>query len=155
MGKCPYCKQQCYVPSPRDEIEEIPLAPIDHDQQRKEEQLAWEDAKLRERLLEETEVPGERPAASGADGPEIPRELGDESSELTVEEMIQLYILHMVRGRLGEAESVARRIAARGPKVLDVIDDAATVDLVHPELADVPTNVIAGFFRRLRKHVSQ
>ena len=37
-GKCPYCKESVYVPMPADEVEEIGLAPVDEEAERRAEE---------------------------------------------------------------------------------------------------------------------
>ena len=51
MGRCPYCKQQCYVPLPPDQVEEIPLAPEDPEEDRRREQLRRETMRMDRELL--------------------------------------------------------------------------------------------------------
>ena len=41
-GKCPFCGSMVYIPTPPDEGEEIGLAPIDPDEERRAEELRKE-----------------------------------------------------------------------------------------------------------------
>ena len=52
-GKCPHCKNSVYVPTPPDELEEIPLAPLDADEKQQRHKIEEEDRSLTDALLRE------------------------------------------------------------------------------------------------------
>ena len=55
-GKCPGCKNKVYVPSKEPE-DELKLAPLDSDDERKQKELLAETVRLRQDILSETEAP--------------------------------------------------------------------------------------------------
>jgi phage FluMu protein Com len=57
-GKCPGCKNKVYVPSKEAE-DELKLAPLDTEDERKQRALYAETVRLRQEILNETEVPEE------------------------------------------------------------------------------------------------
>jgi len=154
-GKCPYCRQRCYVPLPKDQVEEIPLAPIDPDEERRRKQLAAELAKAQSRLLDDKEAPLETSEPLESTEAALPFNEDTAADQLSVEDLVQQYMIHMVRGELTAAEELAKNIQSRGPSALETIDNIAMGQIVHPELISVPPNVISGFFRQLRKQISQ
>lgn len=137
-GKCPFCDQRCYIPLPSDQIEDINLAPEDPAEERRKQRLRQEALDVHSELL----------AEQGDSAPPPPP-----ADRATLEEMIRQYFLHMVRGELPAAEKLADAIAKQGETAVDVIDDLAMRGITHPDLEAVPSNVIAGFFRQLRKSI--
>src|SRR5262245_53414584 len=65
-GKCPHCGGVCYIPMPADEIEELPLAPLDESDERRRQREMKEATDLQHRLLRERVAPGDTgPSARG------------------------------------------------------------------------------------------
>ncbi|NLX04470.1 MAG: hypothetical protein GXY33_04920 [Phycisphaerae bacterium] len=158
LGKCPYCQQRVYIPLPAEEVEEIPMEEVDPSEEQRKERLRQETLKLEAQLLEHREVPpsaGETrspiPPSPSDDAPILINESSGSGEKL--EGLIESYLVAMVRGELDRADHLAGQIAAKGEKAVETIDEMAMGEPGHPELRDVPQNVVAGFYRQLRKQV--
>src|SRR5205085_1065447 len=100
-GKCPHCQNVCYIPSPRDELEEYDLVPEDTEAERRRarEEAAARD--IQHRLLHERKEiagPDEAPRLRPEDDTVRP---GDLKALLTD------YLSAMSGGQLTEADSIA------------------------------------------------
>jgi len=150
LGKCPYCKQSCYVPMPRDQVDEIPLAAEDPDEEKHRQQLIRETQRLQAQLLDHQEEPpvsgsaGKGGSAGRGAASPVPQPV------VSLDDLIGRYISAMVKGQLAAADQFASSIVSQGKKALQRIDDLAMTGLADPELQSVPANVVAGFFRQLR-----
>lgn len=129
-GKCPSCSHRCYVPMPKsDDEEELKLAPIDEEEERKYEQAMRETHNLTGMLLHQTEMPEE----SGERATSAEREL------------IIKYLRQMADGQLEEAQKTAVKILSSRSKSKAILESMVQSDRPVPELADVPQKVLAGF----------
>lgn len=145
MGKCPYCQQRCYIASPREQLEEIPIEPIDPEEERRRRKLMNETHQLREKLLEENEIAGEAAGSPGA------AETPPAAAGSNLDQLIVQYLIHMMHGELPAATALANQIVRHGDAADEAIERLAMETILHPELVNVPPNVIAGFFRKLRQ----
>lgn len=64
-GKCPYCHQSNYIPRPVSEDELVPLAPIDEDQERRQQEEIDRLMKVERELRAEAGGRPERRAGEG------------------------------------------------------------------------------------------
>lgn len=152
LGKCPYCKQQCYVPRPKDEVEEIPLAAEDPNEEKHRQQLVMETHRLQAQLLDHQEEPSAAGSAKGGSAASRSATAPAAAAQpvVSLDDLIGKYIGAMVKGQLASADQLATSIVSQGKKALQRIDDLAMTGLTDPELQSVPANVVAGFFRTLR-----
>jgi hypothetical protein len=142
-GKCPGCKKTVYVPSqePQDELR---LAPLDTEEERKRKELIAETVRLRQDILSETEVPEE----GAAPKPSVSKPGTLSEAELTTS--IIAYLRQMADGELEEAERTAKTIIPEGGKAVKILERIALSEIPEPELADIPQQVLSGMIKNLR-----
>jgi len=154
-GKCPYCQQRCYIPTPSDRIEEIPLAPVDPKEQARTQKLRRQALQYQASLLEAKESP-RAPLVRDGDGggtgssgepPATPLEPLD----VEVEETTSQCVLSLAQGRLDELAKLVRRLGDRKAQALRVLDRMAERKQIHPDLKKLPPKVLAGFIDHVRK----
>ncbi|MCP4249531.1 MAG: hypothetical protein GY778_21015 [bacterium] len=153
-GKCPYCKQSVYVPSAPEELEEIPLAPVDEGDEQRRQRLAEEARQLQAALNrekaepQETRRPGDAAAATG--GAEtampLPREAIDEAE---IETMAADYVRAMQASQLEEADGVAERLRTHAASARQHVQRMMLDELPPPGLEGIPPALFKGFLRTL------
>jgi phage FluMu protein Com len=147
-GKCPYCQQSVYIPTPTQEIEEIPLAPVDTGEERERQRLERESRQAEREILADKRPPMDRAGPSA--GPVESAMPADIPSGDDVEEMVIDYLLLMRNSELVQAESVLADLRKAKAEALQVINRLAA-DAVPPQaLAGVPPGVYQGFLKNLR-----
>ncbi len=140
-GKCPYCKKSVYIPTKPNQGEDIGLAPIDEEEDRRAEQLRREDA--------EYAADVDRNTGRGVGGGG-----GATGSEQAVGEVVDLgaeveaFIIAMRDSKLGEAEAVTSRLKAVGARAGDYVQ-GLLVDEMVPEFENVPPPLVLGFLKTL------
>jgi hypothetical protein len=144
-GKCPYCKQSVYIPLPPDELEEIPLAPLNETEEQRRKRLRSEDIALAARVDHETREAPEVPHSAPESAMGAPR--GD--STLDVEEEIIRYVMAMRDSRLGEAENVANRLRRAGKRARQEIERIQVDEIPPAGLEGIPPGLLKGFLRTL------
>jgi hypothetical protein len=142
-GKCPGCKNKVYVPSKEPE-DELKLAPLDSDDERRQKELFDETVRLRQDILSETEAPEEGAVAKKE--PAKPGTLSD--AELMT--IIIAYLRQMADGELEEAERTAQSIVTQGSSAVRILERIALSEIPEPELADIPQQVLSGLIKKLR-----
>lgn len=165
MSKCPACGNSVYVPTPENEIEELPLAPEDVSDLRKEAQLQAERRKL-DTLLAREQAAGigaEEGRSSGRAGAELTGAgrsggragVGDgaPSGGSRTEAALNRYLAAM---RDSDFETAERAIATLKlqPRTTQELIDRLAADPVPPlEMAAVPPGVFQGFLKNLRSRL--
>jgi hypothetical protein len=147
-GKCPACHNKVYVPGGQS-TDELRLAPLDNEDERKQKELIAETIRLREDILSETEVPEEGAAAKGVPAAAKPGSLSE--AELT--SGIIGYLRQMADGELEEAERTARMIIPCGSRAVRVLERIGLSEIPEPELADIPQQVLSGLIKTLRSRL--
>lgn len=144
-GKCPHCHQSVYIPTPRDKIEPLRLAPVDQDEERERRRLRDEAQQLTRALSDDkAELPPDTtppPPSASMDDPRLPSDM---------ETLIIEYVLAMANGKLNEAEEHAAEIRRDLSRADEFIQRLTMDELPPARLADVPRPVLAGFLRQLR-----
>ncbi|MBN2020969.1 MAG: hypothetical protein JW749_12190 [Sedimentisphaerales bacterium] len=142
-GKCPGCKNKVYVPS-REPHDELRLAPLDTEDERKQKELRAETIRLRQDILSETAVPeeGVQPKPSTTKPGAL--------SEAELITCIIAYIRQMADGELEEAERTVKSIIPEGTRAVKTLERIAISEIPEPELADIPQQVLSGLIKTLR-----
>ncbi len=148
-GRCPYCKQSIYIPTPSEEIEPLELEPLDKAAEREQEKLMKETRDLTMKILAEREKtadvgpgPGPSPADSAQDM--LP-------PRMDIETLVIEYALCMADGDLPAAEELANEIRNNMAAAEDVMQRLTLDEIPHPQLARIPRPVLVGFFKQLRE----
>lgn len=133
-GKCPACNHRCYIPMPKSEDEEeLKLAPIDEEEEKRYEQAMRETHNLTGILLHQADTPED----SGSQTASAEREL------------IIKYLKQMTEGQLEEAQKTAGQIASSKVKSKAILESILKSGQPVPELAKVPQKVLAGLVKSL------
>ncbi|HEY3245539.1 MAG TPA: hypothetical protein VGM03_19525 [Phycisphaerae bacterium] len=134
---------------PADELEEIPLAPVNESDEQRRKRLRSEDIALAARVDHETREAPDAPASSSAAAAEsaMPAPRGD--SALDVEEEIIRYVMAMRDSRLGEAEDVATRLRRAGRRARQEIERMQLDEVPPAGLEGIPPGLLKGFLRTL------
>ncbi len=149
-GKCPACHKKLYVPG-LDSGEELKLAPIDTTAEEREKQLMAETHKLTQDILQERIIP-EGVAEMAKPDETAGLIFGVSNKELT--KYIVMYLRQMADGELAEAKEVEALIEPHNVQAVDILDKIALGEILEPELADIPQQVISGLIRTLRSEMS-
>jgi hypothetical protein len=156
-GKCPGCHNRVYVPAQRlaeQADDELRLAPLNNEDERKQQEMFAETVRLRQDILSETSVPEdvaparEQPAAGKPAKHPADKPVAMSDAELTTS--IIGYLRQMADGELEEAERTAETIISGGSKAIRILERIAVSKTPEPELADIPQNVLSGLIKGLR-----
>jgi len=138
-GKCPFCGESTYIPSPVSEEDLLPLAPLDEDEERRRRQqidTLYEQERELIRL--------------SARGPVEPLEERQNLTSADLHHFVINYVLDMARGNTEAADAQVaklRRFGALGP---EAVDDLAGGKAREPALDALPKRVRANFLAELR-----
>lgn len=158
QAKCPACGQSIYIPSPPEEVEELPLAPENAEELRREAALEEERRRLDRILAREDRVPegsgttrpspAREPAGMGM-GSRIPSTAptGDGQS---VEEAIIEYLSAMRDSDLNRAEEAISILRRNRAEARQIVDRLAGDQIPPPQMTRVPMPVYQGFLKNLR-----
>ncbi len=147
-GKCPYCQQSVYIPTPTDEIDEIPLAPVDLQDAREQERLDEERRRTDRELLSDRRPPSDKSVPVASAESAMPSMIP--GAEDDVQDRVVDYLLLMRNTQLVEAEEVLADLRRNKAAAIRVIDRLAA-DAIPPEaLAGVPPRLYLGFLKNLR-----
>jgi hypothetical protein len=138
-GKCPYCGQTSYVPDP-DEQEEIPLAPVD-DEEEQRRQAEIERLRQADRVLLEADAEA---------GPAVER---DNVQPEDLYHHVVNYCLDMAESKLERAQTHAENLKPHGYTGLQAVDDFLTGKALEPALDEIPGRLRQGFLEQLRKQL--
>ncbi len=145
-GKCPFCKNNVFIPRPPDETEEIGLAPIDEEEERRAEEARRESLRFVaavDKAKDSKLLAGE--AASSVNGPPpVPTAGGGDNIAAEVE----TFIIAMRDSKLDAAEAAATRLRSAGARARDYVQ-GLLVDEIPPEFENVPAPVVQGFLKAL------
>ncbi|HOB73051.1 MAG TPA: hypothetical protein PKG54_00870 [Phycisphaerae bacterium] len=157
QAKCPGCGHNIYIPHP-DEVEELPLAPEDTEELRREAALQEERRRLDRILAREERVPAEganptrssglREPAGGA-GTRIPASVPSGSGQM-VEDAVIEYLGAMRDADFDRAEQVLDILRRNRAEARQIVDRLAVDQIPPPSMTRVPAPVYQGFLRNLR-----
>ncbi len=145
-GRCPYCKQSVYIPTPREKIELLDLAPVDEEHERELEAMRDETRRLASNLLRDKEAP---PEPAGGTRGDARRDVAEPKAD--PETLIVQYAVHMASGDLPAADELAAEIRQDLAAAEQVMDRILMDEMPPAQLAQIPRPVLVGFFKRLRQ----
>jgi len=148
-GKCPACRNKVYVPANNPPDDMLRLAPIDTEEERKRKKMATEVDRLREKILDEKDIPEEGAVPKNQPAAPKPGDLSD--AELTT--FIISYLRQMADGELDLAEQTAKAILPNGQNAIRPLERIALSEIPAPEIADIPQQVLSGLIKGLRSRI--
>jgi len=150
--KCPHCNNDIYIPTPEDEIEELPLAPEEPEEVLRERRLQDERRRI-DRILADDDDSGpdsdSTSAASG--GPQSRPRAG--TGRTSVRGVVMTYLGAMRDTDLGQAEQALKLLSTRRDDALRIVDELAADQIPPAEMASVPPAVYQGFLKTLRSQL--
>jgi hypothetical protein len=152
FGKCPYCERKVYIPTPPEAIEEIPLAPIDTEEERREEELRREAMELAAKVAhDKSTLPAGEGSAHAPTGsvrrPEVPGEVVD------IGEEVERFVLAMRDSKLDQAEKAVNALKRTGQRGKDYVQ-GVMLDEMPPDYENVPAPLAKGFLKALLGRLS-
>jgi len=148
MSKCPNCENEVYIPTPEDEIEELPLAPEDATDRQREATLQRERRELERMLSREDEGRGK--TASGSE--QLRGESGPER-KITIGEVIVTYLSAMRDSNLARADQAMAVLLKYREESKKLVDRLITDQIPPKALGDIPAAVYHGFLKNLRSQL--
>lgn len=145
-GKCPYCKNSVYIPMPSDEDEEIGLAPIDTEEERKAEELRRESIRFVSAVDHATDTRSLADAEPTTE--QDPPALAVSADMVDVAVEVETYLLAMRDSKLDEAEAAAKRMSGVGPRAREHVE-RLLADQGSSSFEDIPPPVVKGFLKSL------
>ena len=146
-GKCPHCGNVVYVPTPPDESEEIRIAPIDEEEERRAEELRREAVQYAASVDRATDTGKAGEGGAPAAEPQPPGEVVDLSAE------VEAFVLAMRDSKLDEADAAAARLKRAGSRARDHVQ-GLLMDQMPLQVEGVPEPVVHGFLKALLARVS-
>lgn len=147
-GRCPYCEQSVYIPTPSDQIEVLDLAPADESQEAERRRLEEESREVTQAIRgDKTDVPADKQSHP----PETAMPVGGAPSAADVRVMVIDYARAMFKGDLGDAEQLTADIKQAPGIAEEVIAQIIGDELPPTELQDIPRPVLNGFLKQLQE----
>ncbi len=140
-GTCPKCQQKVYIPTPADEGEEIGLAPIDEQEERRTQRQRARFQDVDQQFREGRRAEPEADAAIPTPG--LPAEAGDLAGVLV------RYVQRMASGRLADCDEIVASLIGRRKEVADAAQQLMGGSSPRPELSDMPPAVVKGYLKQL------
>ena len=139
-GKCPYCHQSVYIKTPSEEIEDIPLTPLDAEADAAEARAKAEADRLAQSLLRERDAD-----APGAGSAPVPA-----ASAAEIEGLVVDYLRALIASELEQAERLGDQIRPHRAAALKIIERIGQDSIPPPGLDKIPPAVLSGFLNSLR-----
>lgn len=153
-GKCPACHNRVYVPSPKTDMNDLQLAPIDDQEEAKRREMMTETFNLTQQLLDENTAPDDIPAEEippASTAIDVIPLASMEKNTLT--KTIIRYLLLMADGELDQAEKLKATIRGKGRDANQILEQIAVNQINDAKLAAIPSQVLAGLIRNLRSQI--
>ncbi len=140
-GKCPHCQNKVYVPLPADQIEELSLAPIDEEDERRDLEARRASARMASDLSHVTESSSGSSGSGGGSG-------ASESAATDFSAEVVKYILAMRDSKLDNAQAVVERMKKAGKPAMSFVEKLVQRDK-PVKIEDVPPPLAKGFINKL------
>ena len=141
-GKCPHCGHELYIPVPSEEVEEIPIAPLDDQEEQRSAALRRESIEYAAMLNKAVASPPQA-GGKGAAGKGQP---GGKSVDIASE--VQRFVMAMGDSQFDHAEDVFKRLKGVRKKADDYLQHLRC-DQMPPKLGKVPPEVARNFLKAL------
>ena len=152
-GKCPYCEQSVYIPHNASEIEEIPLAPVDEEEQRRADKLRDESIAFAASVDKAT-GPAYDLGAGTSSGKTAAKGGGGGAATVDVAEEVKRFVLAMSESKLDETEAILTRLKKVKVRASDYVQ-GLLLDQMPPKIGNVPPPLAKGFLKALGDRLSE
>ncbi len=145
-GKCPYCHNSVYVPTPQEELEDIPLASDDEASLAKADRLEKEAREVAAAIRREVQEPLDAPASQTTGTTE-----SSESRQppTNISDAIIRYLLAMQVSDLEKAQAITGELKGSARQAKSKIQQMM-VDSMRPQaVRSMPDGLYQGFLRKL------
>lgn len=122
-GKCPFCQQSTYIPSPVREEDLLPLAPLS------EEEEQAEKARIQALYAQERDL-----IAQSGGRPAPPLEHREDLSAADLHHFVINFCLEMARDNVANADAEAAKLRKFGPLGLKALEELASGKVHEPAL---------------------
>ena len=141
-GKCPHCRQSCYIPAPVSDDELYDVAPLDEEGERqRQEELRRLREQEKELLAEDKEAPSE------------PLDQRDDVAAEDLHHLVVNYCLDLAGSKLSRAETHVKKLQTFGAAATQAVDDFLSGGVTEPALDSISSLVIEGFLKQLREQL--
>jgi len=149
-GKCPYCEAKVYIPMPpAPEEEEIRIAPLDLEAERRDAELQREMIRYAASLDKEKDTPmGAAADAAVPSGGLASRRMEVPGEVIDVPDKVEEFVVAMRASQLDVADRVAKELKRTGSKARDYVE-GIMLDPAPPPLGNVPKPLLLGFLKQL------
>jgi len=141
-GRCPYCKQTCYIPAPVADDDLYDLAPEDEKDPRDA------DALRRHEMALLSEMPDAEAAA-------VPIDQRDDLSPADVQHLVVNFCLDMAGSNHERAAIHQAQLAKVSKTAIEAVDEFLSGKAAEPALDPIPTKILQGFLKTLRDALAQ
>jgi hypothetical protein len=142
-GKCPFCSQDTYIPSPVSEDEILPLAPVDEQEEQRQRDKVKALLAAEHELLSESGQPIS-----------IPLEHREDISVRDLHHFVVNYCLDMFGGHLERSEINTAQLKSFGALGRQAVDDFLERRELEPALDHIPGRVLQGFLMQLKQKLT-
>lgn len=148
-GKCPFCEVKVYIPMPPSADEdEIKIAPIDEEEERRERELMRESVRYAATFDKESDkLPPEGAEGRGGGGGRRQAEPAP-GEVIDVAEEVEAFVVAMRDSRLTDADRVLARLKRSGTRAKDYVE-GLMLDPTPPPIGNVPKPLLMGFLKSL------
>ena len=136
-GKCPYCKQSNYIPTPVADDDLVPLASEDTEAEQQSH-----DERSQERVLIAAMDVGEAPS--------VPLEHRDEVSAEDLYHLVVNYCLSLSGSKLEQAQDNLARLQRFPHSAATAVEDFISGKAIEPALDGIPAKLLQSFLTKLR-----
>jgi phage FluMu protein Com len=149
-GKCPRCQNVVYIPLPPEESGEIPLAPVNEEEERRAREEEARAKAVQQQLLRDRQITPERAGERRGISASPSAGRADPLSTTDPQQLVTAYASAMVEGRLEEADRLSAALSRDKSRAKAVIDAILAGDQPPKGLGNIPRPVLAGYLKRLR-----
>ncbi len=151
-GKCPYCDQSVYIPTPSSQLEEIPLAPLDESDEQRMDDLRRESAEYAAMISKAQAGKYDVGDAAPAGGEGIRPPTVEETLDLQSE--VEEFVLAMAASRLDAAEGVVTRLKRVRKRASDYVQGLMLDEMPQP-IGKVPMPLMKGLLKKLSERLRE
>jgi len=142
-GKCPYCGRMVYIPMPESEIDAIPIAPIDENEEARDARMRQESTAY----IAAIDHVGERDTGGAGPGTDATQRVAP-VEPVDVADEVMRFMLAMRDSELDLADQCVKRLARARSKSAEYVN-GLMLDELPLRVENVPPPLVQGFLKTL------